>query len=279
MKAVFNFTTVEDKTFLESLQNRAFCYGDGLFETMLLENGTIRFLADHFHRLQAGVHALGMRLPENLTPSYLQESSLQLAEDCGLGMNARVRLQVWRKSGGLYTPTCSESDFICTISPLIPPIVGIKEKVIFYTEVKLSYSAVSSYKTCSALPYVMAGIARQAAQADDAILLDVRGFVAECIASNLFWLKDNVLYTPSLEAGCVAGIMRTHIFREAAKISLQVCEGLYTPSQLLQAEAVFCCNVGGIQLVSSIHGTIFDTQTPIHSWLCSLVTSPMTFSQ
>ncbi len=272
MKAIFNFTAVETDQpdwFPGGWPNRAFQYGDGLFETMILQNGGIRFLADHFQRLTLGMQALDMILPAGFTAGYLQNSILQLAQTGGLGGNARLRLQVWRKPGGLYTPDSREASFLLTAQPLTPPTVSVKEKVVFYEDVRLVHSAISGFKTTSALPYVMAGIARKKAAADDAILLDVHGHVAECVASNLFWLKDGALFTPGLESGCVAGIMRKNSIFQMRQTSVPVHEGLFTKAGLLAADAVFCCNVAGIQSIKTIDGKLFEGSLP--AWVYGLL--------
>ncbi len=272
MKAIFNFTAVETGQpdwFPGGWPNRAFQYGDGLFETMILQNGGIRFLADHFQRLTSGIQALDMVLPAGCTAGYLQNSIFELAQTCGLGGNAWLRLHVWRKPGGLYTPDSQEVDFLLTAQPLVPPTVSVKEKVVFYEDVRLVHSALSGFKTISALPYVMAGIARKKAAADDAILLDVHGHVAECVASNLFWIKDGAVFTPGLESGCVAGIMRKNSISRMRQTSVPVHEGLFTKADLLAADTVFCCNVAGIQLIKTIDGKIFEGCLP--AWINALL--------
>ncbi len=241
------------------VQNRAFQYGDGLFETMIWQNGKIRYLADHYQRLTAGMAALSLTVPPGLSARYLQNSISQLAKTCQLGDNARVRLQVWRKAGGLYTPDSQGIDFLLTVLPLVTPTISVKANVIFYEEVRLYHSAISSFKTSSALPYVLAGLARKAAHADDAILLDVHGHVAECVASNLFWLKNRVLYTPSLESGCVAGVMRKNVITQMQNDPIPIKEGLFKKESLLSADAVFCCNVAGMQWIESIEKSTFET--------------------
>lgn len=275
MKAIFNFTAVETDSpagadgYFDGWQNRAFQYGDSLFETMILQNGSVRFFADHFQRLIAGMQALNMAAPAGFTPGALQNSILKLSQTLGLGGYARLRLQVWRKPGGLYTPDSQGIDFLLTAQPTAPPVVAVKENVIFYEDVRLVHSAISGFKTGSALPYVMAGIARKKAGADDAILLNVHGHVAECVASNLFWRKGGTWFTPGLNSGCVAGVMRKNSIFQIGQTPSPVREGLFVKDDLLAADAVLCCNVAGIQLIKSINGKVFDTAFP--GWIQALL--------
>jgi branched-chain amino acid aminotransferase/4-amino-4-deoxychorismate lyase len=273
MKAVFNFAVVEAEKIPADLQNRAFLYGDGLFETLILQQGTLRFLADHYQRLTAGMAALHMRVPDKFTPGTLQNSILQLAKTCQLGDTARVRMNVWRQPGGLYTPESQDVDFLITVHPLVTPVISTKQKVILYEDIRLNHSVISSFKTTSALPYVMAGLARKAAGAEDAILLDTNGCVAECVASNIFWLRDGTWYTPGLESGCVAGVMRKNVLGWMGQNSIRVEQGLFAKEHLLAAQSVFCCNVAGIQWIQSIGDAVFGTDAFGNDLLQRMLTS------
>ncbi|MDJ1502714.1 aminotransferase class IV [Xanthocytophaga agilis] len=271
MKAVFNFMVVEMENISDNLDNRAFRYGDGLFETIIVQNKRISFLKDHCERLLDGMNTLQMNVPAGFSLDYLQREIMQLCELVGLPHDARLRLQVWRKPGGLYTPESNEIDFLLTALPLTRPSISIKNRLIFYEDIRLHHSILSPYKTSSALPYVMAGIARKNAGVDDVILIDVYGHIAECVASNIFWIKGNVLYTSGLESGCIAGIMRKNVLKEAALRFEKVKEGLFYKETLLTADTVFTCNVAGIQLVKEINGVSFHTDTPLTDWFSWLL--------
>lgn len=270
MKAVFNFMVVEMENISDNLDNRAFRYGDGLFETIIVQNQRILFLEDHYKRLLDGMKILQMNVPRYFSTEYLQKEIMQLCKLVRMPDDARLRLQVWRKPGGLYTPESNDIDFLLTAFPLTYPGVSIKNKLIFYEDIRLHHSILSSYKTSSALPYVMAGLARKNAGVDDVILIDVYGHIAECVASNIFWITANVLYTPSLDSGCIAGIMRKNILKEAVEMFVDVQEGLFHKEILLAADIVFTCNVAGIQFVKEIDGVPFHTDTPLKEWLLRL---------
>ncbi len=258
---VYNFEITGTIAAEMLLQNRAFQYGDGLFETMIYRNGKVYFLSDHLLRLTEGMLAFSIQPPADLTLAYLEKEIPALVHQNGLQKDARVKLQICRKAGGLYTPTSQEADFYLSVYPLhgFSTSPGVKEKVLFFRDVRLCASTISRYKTCSALPYVMAGLAKKEAGADDMVLLDAFGHIAECTVSNLFWIKESKLYTPSLDSGCIAGIMRKQILLKAARLGIVVVEGLFTVQDLLAAEAVFCSNVAGIQLIRQIEEISFST--------------------
>jgi 4-amino-4-deoxychorismate lyase len=249
---VYNFALLPPEQLPIILNDRAFTYGDGLFETIIYNSGQIRFWPSHFRRLRSGMEALGLLLPEGFTMIALEEQMQQLLQANQLTRTARLRLQVWRKPGGWYTPASGEINYLITAQECSPPQLSAKQQVFFYEEVRLHASAISAYKTCNALPYVLAGIAKSRANADDMILLDMAGHLSECIASNLFWWKQDIFYTPSLQAGCVAGVMRERLIQYMQEEGRGVREGLFGKGALWDADGVFCCNVAGIQWIKQV---------------------------
>jgi len=263
MKLIHNFSVTDPLPPNNFWQNRAFQYGDGLFETMVFRHGEVRFLPDHYQRLTRGMAVLDLAVPVRFSETYLAEAIAELVQANGLGATARVKVQVWRRPGGRYTPESREAEFLITTTELPPNPPTVRRNVIFYEDVRLHASPLSGYKTCSALPYVLAGLARKRADADEAILLDGDGHVAECVASNLFWLKHGTLFTPSLQTGCVAGVMRKQILARADACGFPWQEGLYAKVELLAAEAIFCCNVAGIQFLTRIGNYSFAAEAPL----------------
>ncbi len=253
-KLIHNFSVTEGFLPNDFWQNRAFQYGDGLFETIIMRDGTVRFLPDHFGRLAGGMAALGIDVPEGFTPGYLRQAIEELALQNNLGGDARVKIHVWRSPGGLYTPESRNAEFLVSLTELPQEPVPFKKKAIFYEDIRLSASAVSRFKTTSALPYVMAALARRHAGADEVILLDVYGHLAECGASSLLWLKDGTLYTPSVATGCIEGVMLKQMIRLAPAHGLAVKQDLFFREELFAADAVLCCNVAGIQFIENVAG-------------------------
>lgn len=259
MNVVLNGDVVPEDAVGLPLNDRAFQYGDGLFETLRYQHHEVRFWPDHYDRLTRGMEALSLRLPPQFTPDRLQSQVIELLKaNRLLEQTSRIKLQVWRQTGGLYTPTSFQSHYLITARAGSDFALSEKTTVGFFNAVRLSPSAVSAYKTLNALPYVLAGIAKQQQQADDLILLDTHGHLAECIASNLFWLVGDVLFTPSPTSGCIEGILRRQLIRLAPNHGLSVQEGLFLPEVLTKADAVFCTNISGIQWIRRIGETAFD---------------------
>lgn len=255
MKVIFNGRLTQQEEIHFSPTNRAFCYGDGIFETMIIRRGSCAFLKLHFTRLLNGLDILGIQAPfamEDLE-GFIWELSTQFIASPVL----RMRLQVWRKPGGLYAPEKQEADFLLTAATQPKP-VWIKEKASFSHEITLSYSSFSSLKTMSALPYVLAGLERKKRQLDEIILTDNKGHVAEGSSSNLFWLKDNVWQTPHLESGCIAGIMRSYLIEQLQQKQIPVQEVLVPKKRLMEAEALVACNVSGLYSIKKLDYHTFD---------------------
>ncbi|GAA4298150.1 aminotransferase class IV [Nibribacter koreensis] len=241
--------------------NRAFQYNDGFFETLVVEQGKVRFLAEHWERMQEAASILGLEVPKDLTIDKLEETiqALVLKNECA--SLARIKLKVWRTGEGLYTPQTDAVDWLLTAhgmeSPsLITMAVGICQTV------QTLLSRFSTFKGPNSLLYVMASREKKKRQLEDLVLLTASGHVAELTYSNIFWLKDNILYTPSLDTGCLNGVMRRHLLKKAVG-KWTVKEGVYAPQALHLADLVFASNVMGLRPIESIEGKPLTLQLPL----------------
>lgn len=253
MFLVYNSDVISETDFHVAATDRAFQYGDGLFETIRYENGQVWFWPDHYDRLSAGMAALHLTPPIGFSIDTLHNAVVDLLGVNGLtNQCTRIKLQVWRQPGGLYTPAVHDANVLITAQPGQPFAITDKTKIGVYDEVRVMYSAISRYKTLNSLPYVLAGIYRQAHGYDDVLLFNAgpERYVAECSASNLFWLSGDTLHTPALESGCVDGILRRQVLRAADALGIPTNVGLFTLDALRTAQTLFCCNVNGVSVIS-----------------------------
>jgi branched-chain amino acid aminotransferase len=95
---------------------------------------------------------------------------------------------------------------------------------------------------------------RQQRGLDEIILCDAAGHVAEAGAAAIFWLKDGVLFTPSLASGCVAGVRRAQVLRAARAAGIECREGLFPKEALRAADGAFTANVAAIRMVAQVGG-------------------------
>ena len=101
-----------------SNSNRAFLYGDGVFETLKIVDSKILFIEDNYFRLMASMRIVRMQIPDNFTLEYFEEQVLNLAKATNNQNSARVRMTFFRNDGGFYLPQARTVSFLIQIAPL-----------------------------------------------------------------------------------------------------------------------------------------------------------------
>ncbi|MEH0155482.1 aminotransferase class IV [Limibacter armeniacum] len=251
MVVFFNSKLIPEEQVLISYKDRSFQYGDGLFETMVFTKGKIRFIKDHLERLKKGMKALAIKGGKELTTDWLLSTVSLLVKENKLKGDARVKLQLWRKEGGLYTPTNGKFNLLVSVQDLKPAeTTALQTDFAETTFVK--HSVTSPFKTTSALTYVLAGIEKSEKERDDMILMNTEGYIAEMISSNIFWIKDDVVYTPKTAVGCVAGVARRNVITTLEASGYKVRKVMARKFELLQADFVFSVNTMGVKSVIQI---------------------------
>lgn len=243
-----------------SMLNRAFCYGDSLFETIIAIQSRIPHWLRHWERLSGGMAALGYASPKGFawSPDTVLEQIHSLIQAQGTAAkHSRIKMQVWREQGGKYTPLSQQFHCLITAQPtkLSPPrslTAGISKQV------HLQATPWSAFKTGNALPYIQAGRERIAKGWDEIILLNARKQVAEAGASNLFWIKNSIIYTPCSTTGCLEGVSRAFIVEFFKKNAKMLSIGAFNLSDLLQADHIFTSNVAGLHHITKLHHQSFE---------------------
>lgn len=237
------------------LGNRAFRFGDGLFETMHANGLEVQFLEQHFFRLTQGAKQLKIDLPDSFTLDYLKNHISGLLSRCKLFQGAKVRVMVCRSGKGLYIPETNvasvliEADYFSK-GPYVLNTEGLVVGV--YEEPLVKSSMLAPFKTMNALPYVLAGVFVRENDFDDCLLVNENGFIVEGTSSNLFCFAGKVLHTPALSLGCVSGIMRAVVIEIARKMGYEInAEARLKPSDLLEMDELFLTNaVSGIKWIA-----------------------------
>lgn len=242
--------------------NRGLRYGDGLFETIKMIKGKLLFEDDHFARLWKGMKVLGFEIPKRLTVDFLQKEIISLAHKNGHENAARIRLNIVRGDGGLYDAINHVPLYIIQSWPLAQGngewnsnglVVGI------YEEVKKSCDILSNLKHNNYLPYVLAALTAKKEKWNDAILLNTSGRICDTTIANIFLVKKGVVYTPSLQEGCVAGVMRRVVIQNMSKSAIELVEKEISISELLDADEVFLTNsIYNIRWVKGIGDSSFQ---------------------
>jgi branched-chain amino acid aminotransferase/4-amino-4-deoxychorismate lyase len=258
MYASLNFSLLEEKDCAFHIHDRAFRYGDGLFETIMVKDGVIQFLGDHLARLKAGMQALAFEGKDGIHRDIIEHQIYNLLQRNHLmqGM-ARVRLQIWRKPGGFYTPENLHFHILITTKPHYPEKLKRHLHAGFSKKIRLYNSMFSRYKTLNALPYVLAGVEKSMSGFDDLVLLSQEGYISECTASNVFWVKEGKIKTPLLTTGCVAGVFRKNLIKQFEKAGMNVKKVAEKKEKLLEADHIFTCNVTGVFHIVTLEGKNF----------------------
>lgn len=248
----FNGEILPENTKLLSVANRGFKYGDGLFESMRMMKGQLKFADMHADRLQRGMKALKIDGYSQMDAWFLKEKVEELALRNKV-KHARLRLTVYRDAEGLYTPTQNKMGYCLELQPLDEPRYFLNTKGLImdiFTDIPKPSNYLSNIKTCNSLTYVMAGIFKAQNKLDEVFLLNQNGFLCEAGSSNVFVWYQNHLYTPALSEGCVEGVMRQVVINIALKNGIAVTEAQINPDILYEADEVFLTNASrGIQCV------------------------------
>lgn len=225
--------------------DRGFTLGDGLFETIAVRGGEILRLDAHCVRLKQGCEVLGLPYPAE---------DIKMTVNDTLGANnlsdAVVRLTLTRGKGvrGVAPSGNVKLTFMITVTgwPGSPPPARC---IIANVTRRNEYSPLARIKSLNYLDNILAQQEAAARGANEAILLNTKGCVAEATVSNIFVVKDDHIFTPPIADGALPGVMR------AAILAAYPCvEKLLVPDDIHTADGVFLTNSLGIRTLASIDG-------------------------
>lgn len=250
----YNGTLVADSG-LALHENRAFLYGDSVFETLKVLDGKILFSEDHYFRLMASMRILRMEIPMQFTMEYMEEQVLSLIAQMEAAPSYRARLSVFRKPGGFYLPVDNNVEFIITAEPLSHALYLFEEgdyEVDLFKDFYVTKQLLSSLKSTNRNVQITGSIFAYENGLQNCLLVNDEKNVIEALQGNLFMLTGNVLVTPSVSDGCLNGIMRKQILAIAKKIEgIEVREASISPFDLQKADELFITNVvRGVQPVT-----------------------------
>ncbi len=226
--------------------NRGFRFGDSTFETIRVFNGQALFLNEHIARLLLGIQALKMEFSPSYTAGFFSQAFAELIQKNEITAGGRIRLTVFRNGEAFYTPDTNSTSFIIEANPLPENEYVLNPKgyaIDIFNEIKKQQNALSPIKSGNSLLYVLAGVHRIKHQLDECIIMNVKGDVIESIHSNIFAVKNGVLYTPPVAEGCVDGVLRKKLIEVAFKNRIAVYEINLAQSVLLSADEIFLTNV------------------------------------
>ncbi|UTR16677.1 aminodeoxychorismate lyase [Salipaludibacillus sp. LMS25] len=241
---------VEEKEAFISPLDHGYLYGLGLFETFRTYNGHPFLLDDHFHRLAHSAEKMGI-----VINNYRREDVTCIIEKL-LKLNSLNDAYIrWNVAAG--TGEIGLSTELYTTPRIIVYMKSLPQKTLKNKQAKTltirrnSPEADYRLKSHHYLNNVLGR--REVGNGTDVegIFLTEDGYLSEGVVSNLFWVKDGVVYTPDLTCGCLNGITRQFVMAVLKKKKIRVEEGKFRLQDALKADEVFVTNA--IQEIIPIH--------------------------
>ena len=240
--------------------DRGLQYGDGLFETIAFIDGTAPLWNRHMARLSAGCRALA--LPRQDAARLADEASQLLQTDDALAGRHVVKIIITRgEHGSAYFPGEGDATRILYTRdwPRRAAQQGLEGIALHRCQTRLATgSPLAGLKTLNRLEQVIAAAEVKKAGFQEGLLCDADGFMVEALTSNLFWLKQDALYTPLLDRCGVSGVMRAEVIEQAEHFGMSVHEVRETPEMLETAQAMFLTNALGLTAVREFSGKFMD---------------------
>lgn len=258
-----NGKIVSSQDAVVSVFDHGLLYGDGIYETMLAYNRVIFKLDEHLNRLYRSASLIGLKIPLDINRLKTALYETLVANDL---MNAYVRLTVSRGSGpiGLNPELCPEPTIIIMVQESKEYPGTLYEKgvnlIISETRRNLKEAINPLIKSLNFLNNILAKIEAIKKNAYEAIMLNAHGQLTEATISNVFFIKDNILCTPSIECGILDGITRGTVIDLARRENIKVNEGKFTKEDIYSANEVFITNTSlEVMPVSKVD----DTRYPV----------------
>ena len=261
----FNGKLLENNTIL-STQNRGYAYGDALFETLKVISGKILFWEDHYFRLMASMRIMRMEIPMNFTMEFLEDQIHKTLEaNQQSKKSSRVKLQVHRNEGGLYTPSTNDISFVISVKLATENFYLLNEnpyEVDLFKDYYVSPSLLSTLKTNNKALNVVGSIYAKENGLNNCLLLNTNKNVVEALNGNVFLVKGNTIKTAPLSDGCLKGVMRTQLINIIELIpEYELVEDSISPFEIQKADEMFITNViTGIQPVTKYRKKVYDNE-------------------
>lgn len=239
-----------------SIDDRGFMYGDGLFETMRVFNGKPFRMAQHLERMVRGADFLRIKLP--FTPKELQQFAAQLVEKNQMP-DSVLRVTLTRGPGERgYTPKGAETPtMVMTLHPAPPldPNSPPQWSLITSAYRIPASDPLSSFKTTNKLVSIMARTEAVEKGADEALITNTNGEVAETAGANLFWVYNNKICTTPTGRGVLPGLTRAVVLEICQVLALPTNKRVIKPEALKNAEGIFLTQSAlGVVTISSLNG-------------------------
>jgi len=225
-----------------SVFDHGLLYGDGIFEGIRFYNGRVFRLEEHLDRLWDSARSICLEVP--MSKREMTEALLETVRQNDL-RDGYIRLLVTRGVGNLgLNPAQCETPSVIIIAATITlyPEAMYQNGLTVVTVATRRTSPAALNPAVKSLNYlnnVMARIEANLAGADEALMLNDAGNVAECTADNVFVVKRGQIFTPPITAGALRGITRSVVFEIAAELTVKITEADITRHDVFIADECF----------------------------------------
>jgi 4-amino-4-deoxychorismate lyase len=262
LKILVNDQLVDADKAVVSAYDHGFLYGLGVFETFRTYRGKPFLLKEHVSRLQEGCAAIGIDFAPDTEQIQRQIGRLLAANNLPDGY-FRYTVSAGKSELGLPSGNYSNATVIVYVKPLPPVHPELAEKGKSLQLLRLRRNTPEGPARLKSFHYMNNILgkrelaARSFTEGAEGLFLTAEGYLAEGIVSNLFFIRDHVCCTPSLETGILPGITRAFVIELAKNLNMEVAEGLYRWQDLWDAEEIFLTN--SIQEIVPVT-QLFDTE-------------------
>ena len=217
--------------------DRLALFGFGVFETLLITEEGPLFVDLHWQRMKQGAGFLGLKLPDkNEWLKQVQDFIEQTPS------NLPWALRVTLSGGAPLANLPSTLLFHKRTVPYTPAQYALGIRLHLLPSPRNEQSPLVSIKSTNYLENILAKEAAMLQGAEEGVWLNTKGYLAEGTMSNLFFIKDGTLFTPSLASGCLPGTRRQLILGLARSLQIPTYEDLYPLSDLLMSDEIFMTN-------------------------------------
>lgn len=224
--------------------DRGFLYGDGIFETLRSYNGKPFKLAEHLERMRCSAEKLSISF--EYTNAEISESITKLLEKNSI-QDAYIRITLSRGTGGngLGINNNLKSTILIQIKSFTPYERKLYDEgmsLIVSRHRRSTSCPISSHKTTNLLTSILLKEEAKRMAANEAIVINTDGYVAECVVSNIFMVNNGSVVTPSLDTNILPGITRKTVLDICQNSGIPTREECFRIETLIKAEEVFITN-------------------------------------
>ncbi len=241
--------------------DRGFLLGDGFFETMAVNNGKVAYFREHMARLHATADRLSLPVP--YSKKEIKKAIKDVLAGCELkNCRAALRLTVTRGSGprGLMPPLELNPQFLITACEIPDHFSSAKVKTVSVP--RNEFSPTSTIKSLGYLDNIIAFEEAHQQGADEGLMLNTAGNIAEGTVSNVFFMRSTTLLTPKIEDGCLPGVMRDAVLKMAPRMGLSVSEETLPPDIIDTCDEAFLTNsLVRIRTIHELNGRVMPSET------------------